>query len=342
MSPRLSCKRYWTCAIVADPSVLRTGPRCHTFLGARVLKTIPGSRPVRYLCHSQCRAWVCSDCGVEQGYAKHICTATTEDKDPFSGLTLGKDLQSCPTGSCRRPYFLADGCNGVRCVSCKVNFCFVCAVPNPDRTHWNRGGCPKFNQPGAENALYGEDVQEIGHALHAGPRQVEERLSNQQRLALRARHEELLSQFQNRFALPPLPPLDGLTNLQKLQLEQSLALENTAPGRIMIRHRSALQDLQGEVARAHAGLVQRGEVISGWLGALPDVLVSLLTNIDIYVFRVRTAVSRADYARRHDSIQNFWEEHRGAPLTQRYPKFVEIVLFYLQVANLRSPEIAQL
>ncbi|KAK3114004.1 hypothetical protein LTR53_008108 [Teratosphaeriaceae sp. CCFEE 6253] len=81
-------------------------------------------------------------------------------EDDLGGLLRGRDFQICPNDDCRRRVTLWDGCNHLFC-RCGTDLCFICGkeVAHDDPEHWAPGGCPRWNQPGADNAGYdGDDV----------------------------------------------------------------------------------------------------------------------------------------------------------------------------------------
>ncbi|KAK4507261.1 hypothetical protein PRZ48_000996 [Zasmidium cellare] len=105
----------------------------------------------------RCLGILCHSCGLELSTitTKHTCPSTLRD-NPLRSLTRGRDYQKCP--SCARTWQLRDGCNSLRCI-CGTSLCFVCGrrVPEHESQHWREGSkCPRFNQPGATNALFDE------------------------------------------------------------------------------------------------------------------------------------------------------------------------------------------
>jgi hypothetical protein len=72
-------------------------------------------------------------------------------------LVVGKDIQPCP--GCKAPWGLQDGCNHMTCPTCGMNYCFICGKEASDNSgHWrdpeDGGSCPRYNAPGAGNAIY--------------------------------------------------------------------------------------------------------------------------------------------------------------------------------------------
>lgn len=100
----------------------------------------------------------------------HSCEEVIKENKAFEGLEKGKDYQSCP--SCRRRIELSDGCNHISCV-CGTGFCFLCGERAQHYgQHWRRGGCPQFNHPEDENAIWDEgnlELLALDHALPAEP-----------------------------------------------------------------------------------------------------------------------------------------------------------------------------
>lgn len=115
----------------------------------------------------------CSKCGQQYcTWCKravdgdHHCPETGRDQqnagdDAFRAFQRGKDYQLCPR--CGASIALASGCNSLRCEICRrCEFCYICGaeVKHGDKQHWQPGSnCPRFNQPGAANALFDDQVQ---------------------------------------------------------------------------------------------------------------------------------------------------------------------------------------
>jgi hypothetical protein len=109
---------------------------------------------------SQCQGVVCLTCNTPifpQGWdfeAEHKCHSPTEE-DPFKDLIRGKAYQLCPKGGCGLAVQLAEACNHMICAHCSTGFCYVCGEETDhDGPHWQQGGCPRWNHPEAENAMF--------------------------------------------------------------------------------------------------------------------------------------------------------------------------------------------
>lgn len=103
-----------------------------------------------------CGRLICVKC-MKHAAANHVCQ-TDSKEEAFQGLEKGKDYQLCPT--CSAPFALEDGCNAVTCRICKTQFCILCgeAVEHGNKEHWQPGKpCPRFNQPGATNAMFDDE-----------------------------------------------------------------------------------------------------------------------------------------------------------------------------------------
>jgi len=239
-------------------------------------------------------------------------------------LTLGKDFQHCPNESCKNPQFLQDGCNSVRCSVCKLAFCYICAKARPSRDHWNAGGCPRFNQPGASNALYNNDVIEATGELE----------NNRQQAARMTTREE--------FALPALPAFRGQTNLERLLEEenQRVALEATHAGVVMLRDWNRLNEIQLDANRHRARLLAQGATLPLWFDPLSEFILKLLMNLNIYIYRVRLQVGLDHYRRRHQEIPDLVVRRlRFHPeVIRRYPGLLQIWGTYMSVATVRLAE----
>ncbi|KAK5126811.1 hypothetical protein LTR85_009745 [Meristemomyces frigidus] len=111
----------------------------------------------------------CGEPLARDGDGVHECVkpasaSKAEEADPLEGMAKGKDYQKCP--SCDCVVGLEDGCNTIVCAMprCRAHFCFICgekALHSSD--HWAAGKpCPRWNQPGAENAFHDEPLVEQG------------------------------------------------------------------------------------------------------------------------------------------------------------------------------------
>lgn len=82
----------------------------------------------------------------------------------MEGMVLGRDYQICPNSSCSQPVQLAEACNHITCprASCRTEFCYICGQEVEDGDdHYTVGKpCPRYNQPGAEQAMYDDDVMD--------------------------------------------------------------------------------------------------------------------------------------------------------------------------------------
>lgn len=86
----------------------------------------------------------------------HQCVHQDADETAFEGLKKGKDYQICPSEQCGIKIELQAACNAMRC-GCDMQFCYVCGEPATEGSdHWTEkvGGCPRYNQPGANNARF--------------------------------------------------------------------------------------------------------------------------------------------------------------------------------------------
>ena len=128
------------------------------------------------LCY-RCNGHVCCRCenpllSIGQ---EHACTPV-DKSDPLEGQVKGQDYQSCPR--CTYVIALADGCNSMSCPQCGVEFCFICGHQAAhDSDHWATGRpCPRWNQPGAENAHHDEPrnaAEVLGELIAMATRHVE-------------------------------------------------------------------------------------------------------------------------------------------------------------------------
>ncbi|RMZ01023.1 hypothetical protein D0860_07769 [Hortaea werneckii] len=111
----------------------------------------------------------CMSCGegLQDSTTQHLCTEEeVAVQDPFTGMQRGKDYQLCPR--CQTPISLAAGCNHLMC-GCGTSFCYICGVDisQTEMDHFAVGmPCPRYNQPGTDDALYDDDeIEEWDWAL---------------------------------------------------------------------------------------------------------------------------------------------------------------------------------
>ena len=127
---------------------------CSSFLGERRSPIAPDMSDLVPLVRCPtCVGWVCGRCGSVHGL--NDCAADEED-DPIKDM---EGYQRCVNEDCSTILFLQDGCNAVQCYACKAKFCWICKLRDPPHQHWDSGSsCPRFNKPGAANAIYNEQV----------------------------------------------------------------------------------------------------------------------------------------------------------------------------------------
>jgi hypothetical protein len=96
----------------------------------------------------KCDIPVCGKCGGKDHKAPDCPSTSKKEDDPFKEF---RDTKHCP--SCDTAHFLYEGCNAIRCTTCKASFCWVCLALRPKHDHWYVGQpCPKWNKPGDRNA----------------------------------------------------------------------------------------------------------------------------------------------------------------------------------------------
>jgi hypothetical protein len=104
-----------------------------------------------------CNSNVCSKCG-NFGHLALECEADV------GADVVDEDVEGCkrcPNEGCGVLIALRDGCNHVHCEFCGQDFCWVCLELDPSSDHWARGSaCPRYNQPGANNAHFDNDNHE--------------------------------------------------------------------------------------------------------------------------------------------------------------------------------------
>jgi hypothetical protein len=76
------------------------------------------------------------------------------------GVVRGRDFQRC--NGCKTSIVLRDGCNHMTCTKCGHNFCYICGKDaTEDSGHWFPGGCPRWGQPGEQNAMFDGVVVDV-------------------------------------------------------------------------------------------------------------------------------------------------------------------------------------
>lgn len=136
---------------------------CGNFLGTKY------AAKDRQVACRECGGLTCGSCGTATrtgtvpgcGSAKHPCPPEeAAEDDPYAGLVQGRDFQICPNERRGIRVELHSRCNAMLCEKCFTSFCFLCAkIAGHDSDHWQAGkdgksGCPRWNQPGAENARF--------------------------------------------------------------------------------------------------------------------------------------------------------------------------------------------
>ncbi|GAB1725968.1 hypothetical protein NU195Hw_g5402t1 [Hortaea werneckii] len=116
-----------------------------------------------------CEKPTCMSCceGLKNPTTQHSCSEEeVAVQDPFTGMQRGKDYQLCP--KCQTPISLAAGCNHLMC-GCGTSFCYICGadISQTEMDHFAVGmPCPRYNQPGTDDALYDDDeIEEFDWAL---------------------------------------------------------------------------------------------------------------------------------------------------------------------------------
>lgn len=135
---------------------------CHAFVGERISKSNNVGQSIT-ACR-ECQRPLCLLCGGRLEHSptddSHRCVPIDTDDAVFEGLKRGKDYQICPSERCGMKIELSEACNAMRC-HCGTTFCYICGEPaNEGSDHWTKkpNGCPKYHQPGAENARYDAPV----------------------------------------------------------------------------------------------------------------------------------------------------------------------------------------
>ncbi|KAK3711659.1 hypothetical protein LTR37_009435 [Vermiconidia calcicola] len=292
---------------------------CGAFLRARS-KAPQGSNIVYRPCPS-CRKWCCGRCGTahEQRAPKKKCNIDLADL-AIDGMD---DVKRCPNQTCSAIIELKDGCNHVVCSVCKTRFCFICRAANPPREHWNPGmPCPRFNKPGAANALYNDQVRDedvIG-----------EELTDEWGRALAA---ELLGGVDR---WDPMFSAD-LADLEVLPLvpDREMSGVNNSPSAFVAAR--ALQQLIDIQTRAVEENAQRTEEAPEWFISLEKTLNRVIDVITtLYTKRRSTMLEFSYHHRIHLLIIGRLDEVVREPeVHTRFPELRPVLIMYAIVAPVR-------
>jgi hypothetical protein len=273
------------------------------------------------LCNT-CKIWVCSHCGSKDKDSPHECRTDAEE----DGV---KDLEGCKKcPGCFTPIVLEDGCNDVVCVVCRLRHCYCCGEMDPRPEHWSRsrgGACTRFNAPGAENALFNEDVDADPEEHELGGREGVQDIARWNfgtHMEIRVLTALLPSSFDP--ALHPnttgfeRPIIEGQRHIMNWQRDVMQSLVNSSEG--------VQRDLREEA------LLERNPDLGE---RLLDAASKLATNVDLYIFFVRIQEAHADYSRRHEDIMDFINHVMPAELFAFWPALYSAFEVYQQVAPAR-------
>ena len=90
------------------------------------------------------------------------------------GWVQGREYQRCP--KCGDGVTLHSACNHMTC-SCTTDYCYICGkeVSEAEKSsHWTVGGCPRYNQPGNDNAMYDEADNEDSEGVDGDDLEVDD------------------------------------------------------------------------------------------------------------------------------------------------------------------------
>ncbi|KAK3716642.1 hypothetical protein LTR37_006272 [Vermiconidia calcicola] len=321
---------------------------CGTFLTQRL--EVPRGEAIQYTSCLACKNYICKRCGLSRHpdsleVCRTILKEDEDEEDPIKGM---EGFRRCPGDNCGLVSELKDGCNVVVCTACRLRWCWICRARSPPREHWNAGmPCPRFNKPGAKNALWNDRVRDDDI--------FEEELTD--RLG-RALAEELLGGIDEQMAadirdLQTLPPLED-AELTSLPGEAASAK----------RHRLLKTELMWYEYRASSFYVAVHdrtirEVI--YLRHVADKVVAIyrattgspkwLTMAIVILNHLRTATLML-YSRRRSALVNFKHYHhchleiqrmlptviRNADVKAHFPKMERILILYMIIAPTRLAE----
>jgi hypothetical protein len=228
---------------------------------------------------------------------KALNDATLDAMVP-EGLVRGVDFQRC--ARCKIAIGLRDGCNHMACTQCGHNFCYICGEDARENSgHWFPGGCPRWGQPGQQNAIFDAAVFDDD----------EDDFAFEGDMALDVWAWNVLMQTTD---------ADMRALMQRLlmpqgHVEMPTAAERRSIANAMFRYQPTEREWQGVVAqnRGVARLFIEVELNSlpGWINAVPS---EFPTNQGVLSYRVggvfnmvNPASRRAAYAWAHDR-QRLW------------------------------------
>jgi hypothetical protein len=143
-----------------DDRTFTSAGNCNNFIGSTTLEG--GSSPC-----SKCEGWTCRLCGGpyevpadqetddDSMEIDHICKE--KEPDLLQDCSLEDRYQRCPEPTCGFIVSLHDGCNAMDCKRCGTIFCYLCGeITTHESDHWTSGSseCPRWNEPGDENAEF--------------------------------------------------------------------------------------------------------------------------------------------------------------------------------------------
>ncbi|KAK3681956.1 hypothetical protein LTR37_020723 [Vermiconidia calcicola] len=322
---------------------------CGNFLMRRL--EVPRGEVIQYTSCLACRNYICKRCGLSRHPdSLEVCrTKLQEDKDEEDPIKGMKGYQRCPGDNCGLVSELKDGCNVVVCTACRLRWCWICRTRSPPREHWNAGmPCPRFNKPGAKNALWNDRVRDDDI--------LEEELTDR---AGRALAEELLGGIDEQMAadirdLQTLPPLEDaeLTSLPResadakrirLLKNELMWSEYRASSFYVAVHDRTEREvtyLRHTADKVIAIYKRTSARLPEWLGMAIDILDHLRTaTLMLYSRRRSAVVNFKHYHHCHLAIQRMLPAViRNADVKAHFPKLERILILYMIIAPTRLAE----
>ena len=217
--------------------------------------------------------------------------------------------------------------------------------------------CPRFNAPGAANALYNEDVIEVDnverpvgqlhimnfdiHALRHVPR-ISQLPQGESRL------EEVLRATDGWGGRRTVDgTYTGMNILwqyrEDRQREAQILREHNArfrlqaspQGRVMLRHRDMLSRMRSSAIMHEEMILGSGRNRPSWITPFITITRLLLMNVELYIYREHIKTGFREYNNRHTQIAFMAEQVNVPGMLNMFPDFFVVFSVYQAIAPRR-------
>jgi hypothetical protein len=293
-----------------------------------------------------CDSNVCNKCG-NFGHLALECDADLDSNDTEEDM---EGCKRCPNQHCGVLIALRDGCNHVHCEFCGQGFCWVCLEKDPKDDHWARdSACPRYNQPGANNAHFDnddeaddEDVEAWAHfdsisrLFHAPVEEqrirIPDLVTHLNREAW-ATGETIIGDITDLTLLSHLPLIipGDLTPEEAIRIESEdpVFVESEAAA-IMSEDRAHLEDLLQILDNDPTVFEANGVPVA----ALRRLINALRANLDIFTWRTRLMWNLPTYNVNHAVIVDALRSVQANEwLRSEHEVLFEVLTKYLFIAH---------